>query len=201
MSIVAIIPVADMLAANSALEALGFGPNNFSVPCYSGGGASHAALHCWNVAGFADAVKAIAGVAWEESDGDPMTRTAALIASKSAKWGAQAPDLPTTGNALANTLYRWTDGSLWWCIQTFSRSTFNAPPATYPALIRIVREPGTAAEWTQPIDQYDAYRLVNVFTGKPDEWTHNGKTWYVTQGDGSGNNVWEPGVFGWTEKS
>ena len=27
----------------------------------------------------------------------------------------------------------------------------------------------------------------------------NGFTWKVTQADGSGNNVWEPGVFGWTK--
>ena len=26
-----------------------------------------------------------------------------------------------------------------------------------------------------------------------------GFTWKVTQADGSGNNVWEPGVFGWTK--
>ena len=30
--------------------------------------------------------------------------------------------------------------------------------------------------------------------------THNGKEWFVSRGDGSGNNIWEPGTFGWTEK-
>lgn len=29
----------------------------------------------------------------------------------------------------------------------------------------------------------------------------NGFTWKVTQADGSGNNVWEPGVYGWLDKS
>jgi len=29
--------------------------------------------------------------------------------------------------------------------------------------------------------------------------THNGQTWEVAQADGAGNNVWEPGVFGWVE--
>lgn len=29
--------------------------------------------------------------------------------------------------------------------------------------------------------------------------THNGFTWKVTQADGSGNNVWQPGVYGWTK--
>ena len=32
-----------------------------------------------------------------------------------------------------------------------------------------------------------------------DTCTYSGKTWKVTQADGSGNNVWEPGVFGWTQ--
>jgi hypothetical protein len=31
-----------------------------------------------------------------------------------------------------------------------------------------------------------------------DQVTHNGQTWEVTATDGGGNNVWEPGVFGWT---
>ena len=45
----------------------------------------------------------------------------------------------------------------------------------------------------------DAPKPVNPFSGKPDQRTHNGFTWKVTQADGSGNNVWEPGVFGWTK--
>jgi hypothetical protein len=87
---------------------------------------------------------------------------------------------------------------LWSCIQTFDRTTFPLPPSNYPALIRQARVPGTAVPWRQPIDQFDAYKLVNPFTGEGDLCTHNGDTWYVTQADGAGNNVWEPGVFGWT---
>ena len=52
--------------------------------------------------------------------------------------------------------------------------------------------------WQQAI-QFDAYRLVGPFTGQPETCTHNGKEWFVSQGDGSGNNIWEPGTFGWTE--
>lgn len=48
-------------------------------------------------------------------------------------------------------------------------------------------------------DQYDAYKLVNPFNGKPDQCTYGGFTWKVTQADGSGNNIWEPGVYGWTK--
>ena len=32
-----------------------------------------------------------------------------------------------------------------------------------------------------------------------DRVTHKGKTWECTAGDGSGNNSWEPGVYGWME--
>ena len=26
----------------------------------------------------------------------------------------------------------------------------------------------------------------------------NGQDWYVSAADGAGNNVWEPGTYGWT---
>ena len=72
-------------------------------------------------------------------------------------------------------------------------------PTIIPALIRRAKVPGQAAPWVQPIDAFDAYKLLNPFTSEPDTCTHNGFTWKVTQADGSGNNVWEPGVFGWTK--
>ena len=203
MSLCAIIPVANLTTANASLEAAGFGPRNFSVPAYGGTGVTHAALHAWNDAAFIAAVKAIPGVVWEESGGDPIAMTQALIAAQGAKWGAQAPMLPTSGNATAGTLYAYDRSGtreLWYCIQTFSRTTYGAVPETYPALIRRIRVPGTVAAWVQPLDQYDAYKLVNPFTGKPDECTFGGFTWYVSQADGSGNNVWQPGVFGWTKR-
>lgn len=198
MSMVAVIPVANLLVANTTLELVGFGLHNFSVPAYAGPGATHAALHSWDDSEFEAAVQEIPGVVVEIGSGDPMTRTQTLIAAQGAQWGDQAPALPTSGNALSNTLYRYTDGTLWWCIQTFNRSTYNAHPSTYPALIRRVRNPYAIEEWQQPIDQYDAYKLINPFTGKPDQVTYNGETLYVTGVDGSGNNVWEPGTYGWT---
>lgn len=197
MSIVAIIPVANLLSANATLAGLGHGEYCFSVPAYGNPGPTHAALHAWDDPIFVGHIKAIPGVVTEESDGNPVSRTEALIEAQGAQWGDQAPALPNSGNALANTLYRF-DESLWWCIQTFNRSTYSAHPSTYPALIRRVRNPRIVESWQQPIDQYDAYRAVNPFTGHPDESEHNGKTWYVTGVDGSGNNVWEPGTYGWT---
>jgi hypothetical protein len=201
-SICAIIPVANLLTANATLESQGHGTPNFTVPCYgTGGNPTHAAMHAFHDPVFFANIKALPGVVWEEGAGDPVTRTAALIAGRGAQWGQNAPMLPTTGNAVANTLYRYgTEGEeYWWCIQTFSRSTFNAPPATYPALIRRARRPGEVLPWVQPIDQFDAYKLVNAFNGQPDRCTHAGNTWKVTQADGAGNNVWQPGVFGWTQ--
>ena len=55
--------------------------------------------------------------------------------------------------------------------------------------------------WVQPLDQFAAYKLVNPFTGQGDRCTHNGKTWYVSQADGAGSNVWAPGVYGWTDEN
>lgn len=198
MSMVAIVPIAGIQSANATLNEAGFGPSNFSVPAYTGAAVTHGALHSWDSPAFEAAVQAIPGVVTEISEGDPVARTKALIELQGAKFGAQAPALPSTGNVTAGSMYRFGD-KLWSVIQTFSRTTYPADPATYPALIRVVHEPGVVAPWKAPTDQYDAYKLVNPFNGKPDQCTHNGKTWVVTAGDGSGNNVWEPGVSGWTE--
>lgn len=51
----------------------------------------------------------------------------------------------------------------------------------------LIPDPETIPEWTQP-DSTNPYQ-----TG--DRVTHNGKTWEST----IDNNVWEPGVYGWTE--
>lgn len=198
MSMVAIIPVANILTANATLNTAGFGPNNFSVPCYTGAATTHGALHSWDDAAFEAAVQAIPNVVVEISEGDPITRTQALIAAQGAKWGAQAPQLPSTGNVTAGSLYQF-DTDLWSVIQTFSRTTYNAHPSTYPALIRRVHVPGELEPWKQPLDAYDAYKLVNQFNGLPDKCTYGGFTWKVTAADGSGNNVWQPGVYGWTK--
>ena len=117
----------------------------------------------------------------------PSARTKALIEAQGAKWGAQAPALPTTGNVTAGSLYRFED-ALWSVIQAFNRTTYGAHPNTYPALIRRLRDPRKAEAWRQPLDQYDSYKLLNPFTGKADECVHGGKFWR-TKVD---NNVWEP---------
>jgi len=108
---------------------------------------------------------------------------------------------PLEGQITAGGLYYTLDGeveTLWWAIQSYDSAIWPDPSAI-PALIRRAKVPGQVEPWVQPIDQFDAYKLVNPFTGEPDRVTHNGQTWEVTQGDASGNNVWEPGIFGWTQ--
>ena len=53
---------------------------------------------------------------------------------------------------------------------------------------REVVSDGGVAAWVQPTGAHDAYQTN-------DRVTHNNKTWISTHA----NNVWEPGVFGWSE--
>ena len=217
MSISAICPVEHLAAVNAALEAAGHGPNNFSVPAYAGPGATHACLHCWDSPAFLASLQAIPEVTIlagpvdtgeVDDEGNPITvdldpteRTRKVVTDAGAQWGADADELPSSGMVTAGTIYRLGDEEpeLWYVIQGFSRTTYGAHPSTYPALIRRVRNPYAVEQWVQPLDQFDAYKLVNPFTGEPDH-AYIGETLYhVTQADGSGNNVWQPGVFGWTQ--
>lgn len=51
---------------------------------------------------------------------------------------------------------------------------------------------GVIGDWRQPQGQHDAYKLgMRV--------RQVGWIWEVTETDANGNNVWEPGVFGWTQ--
>lgn len=194
-SLCAIVPAQHLIATNAALEAQGFGPSNFSVVSYSSGAPTHAALHAWHDPAFTAAVTVLPNVAYDIGNGDPITRTRALIEAQGAQWGADAPEY--AGTLTAGTLYRYSDGSLWWCIQPYDTTVFAEHPSTYPALIRRARRPGVAEPWTQPLDQNDSYRLVNAFTGEPDECEHTGKEWITTLDF----NVWEPGVAGWADKA
>ena len=187
------IPVADMDAANASLELDGFGPNNFSVPAYDGPSPTVGLLHAWGDPAFEAAVAAIPNVEIVQA-GDPVEATAEAAEILGATFWTNA--LPLTGNVVPG-LYVDGENVLWWVIQPYNTVTYP-DPTVIPALIRQAKIPGEVLPWVQPIDQYDAYKLQNAFTGEPDQCTHNGSTWQVTQADGSGNNVWEPGVFGWT---
>lgn len=184
-----------MQAANEQLELDGFGPNNFSLPAYDGPSPSHALFHCWDYPAFEAAVAAIPNVIIGQDSGDPIAATTLVAEQSGADWSNSA--MPLTGTVVPG-LYKDSSNVLWWVIQSYNTATYPNP-AVIPALIRMAKVPGEALPWKQPIDQYDAYKLVNSFTGTGDLCTHNGFTWKVTQADGAGNNVWEPGIFGWTK--
>lgn len=79
---------------------------------------------------------------------------------------------------------------LWRCLQNHT-SQDGWEPESAPSLWAKVLIPDETVvpEWEQP-DSTNPYN-----TG--DKVSHNGKTW-VSDIDG---NVWEPGVYGWTEAS
>ena len=202
------VPTHLMAATNDALELLGHGPNNFSVPAYAGPTASFALLHAWGDPVFQANVAAQPGVVIQEgipvpppkpgdppsTNEDPIAMTSAVAATAGTEWGGDA--LPLTGVVTPGLYLNGT--VLWYVIQTYDTATWP-DPAVVPALVRMAKIPGQALPWVQPIDQFDAYKLVNPFTGAGDLSTDAGFQWYVTQADGAGNNVWEPGVFGWTK--
>lgn len=81
-------------------------------------------------------------------------------------------------------------GKLWRCLQAHTSQT-GWEPDIAPSLWAKVLIPDETVvpEWEQP-DSTNPYMAG-------DKVTHNGKTW-VSDVD---NNVWEPGVYGWTEQS
>lgn len=80
------------------------------------------------------------------------------------------------------------DGILYTVLQAHT-SQSDWKPADAPSLFAkvLIPDPTVIPEWEQP-DSTNPY-------AKGDKVTHNGKTW-VSDIDG---NVWEPGVYGWTE--
>ena len=81
-------------------------------------------------------------------------------------------------------------GRLWRCLQAHTGQT-GWEPENAPSLWAkvLIPDENIIPEWEQP-DSTNAY-------SKGDKVTHNGKTW-VSDVE---NNVWEPGVYGWTESN
>ena len=80
------------------------------------------------------------------------------------------------------------DGTLYKCLTAHtSQSTWT--PDVSPSLWVRVDDPSIEwPEWIQPVGSTDAY-------AKGAKVSHNGKHW-ISNVDA---NVWEPGVYGWTE--
>ena len=80
------------------------------------------------------------------------------------------------------------DGTLYKVLQDHTSQADWTPEAA-PSLFAkvLIPDPETIPEWQQP-DSTNPYM-------QGDKVTHNGKTW-ISDIDG---NVWEPGVYGWSE--
>ena len=82
---------------------------------------------------------------------------------------------------------RYRDGKLYRCLQAHTSQpdwTPDAAPSLWAKVL--IPDPGTIPEWEQP-------ESTNPYMAG-DKVTHNGATW-VSDID---NNVWEPGVYGWS---
>jgi hypothetical protein len=198
MSIVAVVPVANLIAANAALAAWGPGPH-FSVSGLSATGLTHGALHDWggNPA-YVAAIKALPGVLVDETPGEPGTRLRALFAGVNAQWPVVAPPFPNSGLTVAGRIYSF-GSELWLSIVAFNRTTFPGPPSSLaPSIIRRRRWPGEVLPWVQPLDQFDAYFTVDPITGQPDRVTFNGRRYRSTIPGVP--NVWQPGGAEWIDE-
>lgn len=96
----------------------------------------------------------------------------------------------------ANVKYRFWNAErdeiwLWKCIQGHTTQAGWEPYNT-PALWVRIAEEGEILKWVQPTGQHDAYQ-----TGEKVYWPEPSDVW---QSDVD-NNVWEPGVYGWTKIS
>lgn len=80
------------------------------------------------------------------------------------------------------------NGILYKVLQNHTSQPAWTPDVT-PSLFAkvLIPEPDVIPEWQQP-DSTNPYMIG-------DKVTHNGKTWENT----INNNVWQPGVYGWTE--
>lgn len=79
-------------------------------------------------------------------------------------------------------------GLLWKCLQSHTSQISWNPKDANSLWVRIDDPAEEWPEWRQPEGAHDAY-------AKGAKVTHNEKHW-ISDVD---NNVWEPGVYGWTE--
>ena len=80
------------------------------------------------------------------------------------------------------------NGKLYRCVQAHT-SQADWTPDTAASLWSVAADPAEEwPAWSQPVGAHDAY-------SKNAKVSHNGKHWTSSVD----NNVWEPGVYGWTE--
>lgn len=84
-----------------------------------------------------------------------------------------------------NDRYQYND-KLYKCVQAHTTQADWTPNATPAMWVEVSLD--EFPEWKQPAGAHDAY-------AKGDKVKHNGKKWEST----ADANVWEPGVYGWSE--
>lgn len=80
--------------------------------------------------------------------------------------------------------------ALYRCIGDHTSQSDWTPDAAVSLWTKIADPSEEWPAWAAPRGSYDAYKLG-------DKVSHNGARWTCTQTDEAGNNVWEPGVYGW----
>lgn len=86
------------------------------------------------------------------------------------------------------------DVQLYQVLQDHTSSTEWTPDTAVSLYKKIgITDDGTP-EWVQPLGDSDAYHLGDVVA-------HGGQMWVCALTDGNGNNIWEPGVYGWEVKA
>ena len=80
------------------------------------------------------------------------------------------------------------EGFLWKCIQAHTSQADWTPTAAVSLWVRVDDPSIEWPEWRQPVGAQDAYP-------EGAKVSHNDKHWTSDVA----NNVWEPGVYGWTE--
>ena len=117
-----------------------------------------------------------------------MTETASLTEAEAVAATCLYPKWNGNGVAYVKGQRVQYDGVLYTVLQAHTSQAGWTPTAA-PSLFAkvLIPDPSVVPEWEQP-------ESTNPYA-KGDKVAHNGKTW-VSDIDG---NVWEPGVYGWTE--
>lgn len=83
-----------------------------------------------------------------------------------------------------------TDNALYRCVQEHTSQEGWNPSAAVSLWARAANPAEEWPEWSQPVGAHDAYN-------QGDKTSHNAKHWVSDVNA----NIWEPGVYGWTEST
>lgn len=112
----------------------------------------------------------------EQLDNVTVTEHATLFPAWDENWTGKAKSIVSDGGALYRSIHDVGAGQ-------------NTKPSKTPSMWTKIGNPADEwPTWFQPIGAHDAY-------GFGDKVAHNKKHWTSAVP----NNVWEPGVYGWTE--